>query len=166
MALATTASSISYQGNGVTVAFTWPYDLISTDQLAVYFVDDDEVATVQTTGFTIARVGSATNGIYSGATVTFSTAPSASYAVKIDRDPELTQEFDFDAESDPLPVLTRYADLTEMKLQSLQRQVDEVEGDVSTVTFVIASDSTEPRSLAERFAEVRNVKDFGATGDG
>lgn len=123
--LATTASSISYQGNGSTTVFSWPYDVITTAQLKVYLVDSSDVETLQTSGVTKALTGSPTNGIYSGATVTFSTAPSASYEVKIVRDPELTQEFDFDSESDPLPVLNRYADLTEMKLQSLKRQIDD-----------------------------------------
>lgn len=150
--LATTASSISYQGNGSTTGFTWPYDVILSDDIKVYLVDSENVETLQTSGVTVALVGSATNGIYSGATITFSSAPSSSYVVKIVRDPELTQEFDFDSEQDPLPVITRHADLTEMKLQSLSRRIDDSIS-ASTSNYVSATDGNGTAlSLADWFA--------------
>lgn len=37
---------------------------------------------------------------------------------------------------------------------------------VSQINTIIATNSTTPRSLANRFADTRNVKDFGAVGDG
>lgn len=161
--LATTASSISYQGNGSTTAFSWPYDVITLADLKVYLVDDDDVETLQVSGVTRAFVGVATNGVYSGATITFSTAPSASYSVLIVRDPELTQNFDFDSEADPLPVLTRYADLTESKLQALSRRI----GDgVDPGVQVLATGSTTVRSLPDRFSDVLNVLDWGVVADG
>lgn len=140
--LATTASSISYQGNGSTTVFSWPYDVILSDDLSVYLVDSDDTATLQTSGVTIALSGSPTNGVYSGATVTFSTAPSASYEVLIERNPALTQEFDFDSESDPLPVLNRYADLTEMKLQSLSRRIGDSESLASAAMLPVVQANT------------------------
>ena len=38
--------------------------------------------------------------------------------------------------------------------------------DAKADNSIIATDSTEPRTLADRFADVLNVKDFGAKGDG
>lgn len=191
MSLSTTTVRVSYAGDGVTVAFSFPYIFFASADLKVYLVTNN-IAVLQSTGYTVSG-GSGSTG-----TVTFTSAPSASQTVRICRDPALTQEQDFDAEADPLPVLTAYADLVETKLQALRSQGlrasagapvgfdGEIEhtGEaglalVSTATgfelvdassasgeTVTATGSTTARTLSSRFAEILNVKDFGAIGDG
>ena len=55
-----------------------------------------------------------------------------------------------------------YASIFIMNLTSLQGP----QGEPGDVNAIIATDTTTERFLADRFAEVFNVKDFGATGDG
>lgn len=164
MALSTLTTSISYVGNGSTTAFSFPYKYLNHDDLEVTLeLISSGAETTQTldVDYTVTATSAATNGVYPGATITFTTAPSALYNVNISRNPVLTQEFDFDAESDPLPVITRYADFTEMKLQALSSRI--VDAQSSYETSILATGSTTPRALADRFAEVYNVEDWGIT---
>lgn len=125
MSLATTSPiGGPYTGDATTVDFSFPYKYVSASDLLVYVTDTTTgVVTLQTSGYSVSASGSAVNGVYPAATITFTAAPSATQVVKIVRAPSLTQSFDFDSESDPLPVLTRYADYVTMQLQYLQAQI-------------------------------------------
>lgn len=126
MGLATLTPDAEYNGDGVTVAFSYPYKYVAAADLKVYLFDEDDGTSALQTLSTHYSVtpGVATNGVYASATITFVTAPGSDKKVRIFRDPALTQEFDFDAEADPLPVLTRYADYVAMRLQALDARID------------------------------------------
>lgn len=126
MALSTTIAQKTFAGDGTSTVFTFPYKYISSDDLVVTLTNNTTgVVTAQTSAdYTVTPVGSAVNGVYSSASITFNSAPSSSVTVTIYRDPALTQEFDFDAESDPLPVITRFADRTAMQLQNIDNRLD------------------------------------------
>lgn len=91
-------------------------------------------------------------------------APAASFFIQIDG---ITQRpiTDFDATSGgniqftEAPPLFSDVDITWFEPAVIG------EGDVSN-KFVTATDTTEARTLADRFADVVNVRDFGAIGDG
>jgi len=137
MALSTTIARVELDGNAATTAFSYPYKYISASDLKVYLYDEDDLAgTLQTTGYTVAATGSATNGVYPGATITFSVAPGTDKKVVILNSPALTQGFDFDAEADPLPVLTRSADNDAMRFQALSSLISRaVHVDIGAVGF-------------------------------
>lgn len=121
MTLATTDSRFSYDGDGVTTAFSFPRKVIEAAHLDVYLYDEDDASmTLQTlnTHYTFSGTG-LSNGIYASATITFVTAPGTDKKVIIYRDPTLTQEADFTGESNVLNALNRFADRVEMKLQRL-----------------------------------------------
>lgn len=138
MTLTTTDSRFVYDGDASTAAFSFPRKIIEAAHLDVYLYDeDDDSYALQTlnTHYTFAGV-SLSNGIYASATVTFVTAPGSDKKVVLYRDPTLTQEADFTAESNVLTLLNRYADRVEMKLQRMQDQLDRAirlpDGDYAT----------------------------------
>ena len=122
MTLATTTNRISYAGNGVTTAFSYPYRHLTSADLVVVETDDDtgeETVKTITTHYTHTGVGSATAG-YSSATVTFLSAPATGKTITIYRDPALTQGVDLE-ENDSLPVNEVEKALDKLTMQ-MQRQ--------------------------------------------
>lgn len=122
MALSTTTARVELAGDGSTTAFSFPYKYISSSDFKVYLftiADGSSALKALSTDYTVTPTASATNGVYPGATITFTTAPTSAYKVVIIRDPANTQSFDFNAEADPLPVLTRSADNDAMRYQSI-----------------------------------------------
>lgn len=100
MTISTTASRISYTGNGSTDEFSFPYPLLVGDDLVIIeTVIATGVETVQviTTDYTVALVGGGTS-----ATVTAVTPPASTVTWTIYRAPALTQATDF-TDNDPLP---------------------------------------------------------------
>lgn len=100
MTLETTTSRVSFAGNGVTTAFSFPYYFLEEADLVVILVDSDldEDEQTLTTDYTITGEGESAGG-----TVTMLTAPAVGETLVIYRDPELTQDLDL-VENDPLPV--------------------------------------------------------------
>lgn len=171
MGLSTTTARVSYAGDGSTTAFSFPYKYLSHDDFLVQLeLISSGAKTTQTldTDYTVTTTGVATNGVYPGATITFSTAPSALYNVIIARKPVLTQEFDFDAESDPLPVITRHADYVEMKLQSLAAEIADLEANESTITALVMEVETYAnlRALTAGILNAVAVRGRTTAGDG
>ncbi len=123
MTLSTTVSRVSYDGDASTSAFSFPYKYVSSADLVVVLVDEDDGSeTVQTitTHYTVAATGAAANGVYPGATVTMVLTPGTDKKVVIYRRPAFTQEFDFEGETDALAALNRFADYIMMRLQRLE----------------------------------------------
>ena len=138
MTLSTTDSRFVYDGDASTTAFSFPRKVIEASHLIVYLYDeDDDSMSLQTlnTHYTFAGA-SLSNGIYASATLTFVTAPGTDKKVIIYRDPTLTNEFDFNAETNVLNALNRYSDRVEMKLQRVDDRLDRAfvlpEGDYAT----------------------------------
>ena len=113
----TTAYSISYTGNGVTTAFSFPYSYASSAHLVVTV---DGVTKTLGTDYTVSDSGPATT-----CTVTFTTAPAADTAVAIERVTAKTQLVDSVA-NDNFPAETH-----ENAIDKLTLIIQELSGAVS-----------------------------------
>lgn len=103
MTISTTASRISYSGNGVTTAFSFPYFFKNQADLKVVLVAADGTETLQVLSSNYTIAGTVFNGAYnSGGTINMSVAPSNTQKLVIYRDPTITQELDL-VENDSLP---------------------------------------------------------------
>lgn len=103
MTVATTATGISYSGNGTTVAFSFPYEYRSQNDLQVVVVSSANVATVKTltSHYTVSGT-SDSHGGFSGGTVTMVTAPASGETLVIRRKPSPVQESNPESEGEPL----------------------------------------------------------------
>lgn len=92
MTISTTASSKSYNGNGVTKAFSFPYRFFANDDLVVTLVASDGTQTVQTlsTDYTVAGADDPAGG-----TVTMVVAPAVGEQLIVSRVVAMTQEVDY-----------------------------------------------------------------------
>lgn len=136
MSLNSTNNRISYAGNGVTTAFSFPYYFLQDADLVVILrVESTGVETTQvlTTNYTVAGEGNP-----SGGTVTMLVAPPVGRSLIIFRDPAKTQDLDL-VENDPLPAeeLEKRLDKLTMIAQRLGDRADRFVGltDGYTDTF-------------------------------
>lgn len=100
MSLSSTTTKVSYAGNGVTTAFSFPYYFLVNADLVVVSMDDTTlVETVKTitTHYTVTGAG-----VGAGGTVTMLVAPATGTTLIIYRDPSVKQDLDI-AENDSLP---------------------------------------------------------------
>lgn len=101
MTIATSANSISYTGDGVSLAFAFPYPFITTADLKVYVA-----GVLQTVGYSVSGTASVTgSGTFASGTVTFVAAPASLAAVLIYCDPDLLQSTSLPP-NDPFPSKT------------------------------------------------------------
>lgn len=103
MTVNTTANRKEYAGNGVTVAFSFPYYFIANSHLVVIErIDATGVETTKTltTHYTVTGAGD-----QAGGTVTMLVAPATGVTLTIYRNPPLTQAVDL-TNNDSLPVET------------------------------------------------------------
>lgn len=114
MTVSTTNSVYSYDGDGVTVAFSFPRYAQSSAQIAAC-VTDETTGAETTPSYTV-------TGSASSWTVTFATAPASTTKVAVYRDPSVVQETNFSSEGDPLAAMTAKADLLTMQLQALRNR--------------------------------------------
>lgn len=99
MALNTTTNRVSYAGNDVTTAFSFPYYFLADGDLTVTLVSSLGVETIKTitTHYTVSGAGNEAGG-----TVTMLTAPATGETLVIFRDPDVTQGVDL-VENDAMP---------------------------------------------------------------
>lgn len=92
MTISTTASRISYNGNGVTTVFSFPYRFLANGDLVVVEVSATGVETVKTitTHYTLTGAGDDAGG-----SVTMLVAPASGTRLVIYRDTEVVQETDY-----------------------------------------------------------------------
>lgn len=116
MTIAKTGSSASYAGDGVTVAFSFPFRFFDDTDLSVYLVDSDGTATLQTltTDYTVSNTGTE-----SGGTVTMVVAPSSAFQLLIERDIPETQSVDYQ-NNDAFPAETHETALDRLTLITQQ----------------------------------------------
>ena len=102
MTISTTDSRISYNGNGVTTVFSFPYRFLANGDLVVVSVDAAGVETVKTltTDYTITGAGDDAGG-----SVTMLVAPASGTRLIIYRNTAITQETDY-ISGDPFPAET------------------------------------------------------------
>ncbi|HMX99134.1 MAG TPA: hypothetical protein PKC44_05065, partial [Agitococcus sp.] len=136
MSLNSTNNRISYAGNGITTAFSFPYYFLQDEDLVVILrIESTGVETTQVlnTNYTVTGEGNP-----SGGTVTMSIAPAAGRSLIIFRDPAKTQDLDL-VENDPLPAeeLEKRLDKLTMITQRLGDRADRFVGltDGYTDTF-------------------------------
>lgn len=87
MTIATTANSITYAGDGVSLAFAYPYPFITNADLKVYVN-----GVLQVAGYSVVGVApSGGSGTFSSGTVTFVVAPALAAVVLVYSDPDLLQ---------------------------------------------------------------------------
>jgi hypothetical protein len=142
MGLSSTVNRVSYSGNGVTTAFSYPYLFFENADLVVILTDSAGVETTQviTTNYTVAGAGDAAGG-----TVTMVTAPASGETLTIYRDTAQTQDIDL-LENDPLPAeeTEKAFDRIVMMVQRLSDRIDRcvqlTDGFVDTFTLTLPTD--------------------------
>ena len=215
MTVSTTATRVTYTGDGSTTAFSAPFKfLASSDLVVILRVTATSADTPQalTTHYAVSGAGSS-----GGGTVTMHTPPTSAQTLIIYNDPALTQGVDY-VSGDAFPAETHERALDRLTIQQ-QRTRDMadrtprlVEGDtdgggagtydanlnrlyrlgtptgtsdattkayvdgaitdalgtsfVTGAASVTATGSTTPRTIADRWGQVFNVRDFGALGTG
>jgi microcystin-dependent protein len=139
MTISTTASRISYTGNGSTDEFSFPYPVLATTDLVVIetiIATGVETVQVITTDYTVALVGGGAT-----ATVTAVTAPASTVTWTIYRDPAQTQGTDF-TDNDPLPAasiedaLDRLTMIEQRSRSLVDRSLKQPEGDAADIDYL------------------------------
>lgn len=122
MTISTTDNKVSYNGNGVTTVFAFPYLFFTNTDLDVYSVSPSGALTLltPTTDYTVTGAG-----VESGGTVTTVVPPATGTQLLIVRVLSLTQETDY-IEGDAFPAESheRALDRLTMITQQIQEEVD------------------------------------------
>lgn len=118
MTISTTASRISYNGNGATVAFSFPYRFLANGDLVVVLrsATGSESILLLGTHYTLSGAGSDAGG-----TVTMTTAPAVGERLVIYRNVAITQETDY-ISGDPFPAETHEQALDRLTMIDQQQQ--------------------------------------------
>lgn len=141
MTISTTTNRVTYTGNGVTVAFSFPYAFFAkADLVVIETVIATGVQTVKTitTHYTISGSVDALGHYSSGGTVTAVTAPASTVTWTIYRDPAATQTTDL-VENDPMPAESLEAALDYQTMLNQRtrdiaaRSLRQPEGDSATI---------------------------------
>lgn len=141
MTISTTTNRVPYTGNGVAVAFSFPYAFFAqADLVVVETIIATGVQTVKTltTHYTISGSVDALGHYSSGGTVTAVTAPASTVTWTIYRDPTATQTTDL-VENDPMPAESIEAALDYQTMLNQRtrdiaaRSLQQPEGDSATI---------------------------------
>ena len=118
MTISTTASRISYNGNGATTAFSFPYRFIANSDLTVIKIAADGTETTLTlnTNYTVTGADDDAGGV-----VTLSVAPLSGQRLVIYRALAITQEVDY-ITGDPFPAETHERALDRLTMVAQQQQ--------------------------------------------
>ena len=133
MTISTTTSRISYNGNGVTTVFAFPYRFLANGDLVVLAVSAAGVETVKTltTDYTLTGAGDDAGG-----SVTMLVAPASGTRLVIYRNTPITQETDY-ISGDPFPAETH-----ERALDRLTMIAQEIGSDADRSIKVPVGDSS------------------------
>ena len=141
MTISTITNRVTYTGNGVTVAFSFPYAFFAqADLVVVETIIATGVQTTKTltTHYTIAGSVDTLGHYSSGGTVTAVTAPASTVTWTIYRDPTATQTTDL-VENDPMPAESIEAALDYQTMLNQRtrdiaaRSLQQPEGDSATI---------------------------------
>ena len=118
MTISTTASRISYNGNGATTEFSFPYRFLTNADLTVIKIASDgaETTLVLNTDYTVTGADEDTGGL-----VTLSIAPLSGQRLVIYRSVAITQEIDY-ITGDPFPAETHERALDRLTMVAQQQQ--------------------------------------------
>ena len=136
MTLSSSTNRVSYNGNGATTAFSFPYLFYADADLTVIAVAADGTETTKTitTHYTVTGAENPAGG-----TVTMLTAPASGTKLVILREVDYTQELDL-VDNDPLPagsveeVLDRQVMMTQQLKEAGDRALRFPRGDSSALT--------------------------------
>jgi hypothetical protein len=137
VSLATTASQVSYVGNGVTRTFQTTFAYLDSSHLLVEVKASGGVFVAQVEGvdYTVSLDGAPEPG----GTVLFTSAPADASTVRITRNTPQTQPVSFVSQGEFLPEVHELAhDNREMQIQELDRRVDALEAGTTTSTYTAA----------------------------
>lgn len=155
MTISTTASRISYNGNGVTVAFSFPYRFLANRDIVVVLRSSTgaESILLLDTHYTLSGAGADAGG-----TVTMAVAPAVGERLVIYRSVAITQETDY-ISGDPFPAETheRALDRAAMIDQQQQDSIDR------TLRFPV-SDTVSPE-LPTQAVRANKLLAFDALGN-
>lgn len=166
MTISTTESRISYNGNGVTTIFAFPYRFFTNTDLTVILVDALGASTtlVLNTDYTVTGADESAGG-----TVTLSVAPAVGERLVIARVVPLTQEVDY-ITGDPFPAETHEGALDKLTaiVQQHQEQLSRtlrlpLESDVGASTIdpaaveIVAGIAADVTTVALNNANVTTV---------
>lgn len=118
MTISTTASRISYNGNGSTTAFSFPYRFLTNADLTVIKVAADGTETTLTLNTNYTVTGADDDA---GGTVTVSVAPLSGQRLVIYRSVSITQEVDY-ITGDAFPAETHERALDRLTMVAQQHQ--------------------------------------------
>lgn len=135
MTISTTASRISYNGNGVTVAFSFPYRFLINSDVVVVLRSSTGVESTLLLGTHYSLSGA---GADAGGTVTMTAAPALGERLVIYRKVAITQETDY-ISGDPFPAETHERALDRLTMIGQQHQ-DSID---RTIRFPV-SDTVNP----------------------
>lgn len=157
MTISATENRIEHSGDGLTVAFAYPYRFLEDGDLDVYVRTSAGAETLQTitTHYSVSGAGGA-----SGGAVTFVTAPSATETVVIVNNPSATQTTDY-VSSDPFPAGSHEnaLDRAMLCIQALGDRVDR-----SVQLTAAAADPSNPITID--LSQVSRIVGINAAGDG
>lgn len=131
MTITSTASEISYAGNGVTTSFALPFPFDTAADLKVSSTDSSGNITELTTGWSTTGGGGSTGNIL------FTTAPASGVTIAVTDDPDITQPTDYQ-NNDAFPAestenaLDRVTRIAKRLAQRLTRTIHTNDGDPIT----------------------------------
>jgi len=139
MTISTTTSRISYNGNGVTTVFAFPYRFLADGDLVVVGVSSSGVETTRTLTTDYTVTGAGDDG---GGSVTMIVAPDSGTMLVVYRSTDIVQETDY-VSGDPFPAETheRALDRLTMIAQEIGAAADRAikvpVGDLSSLSTVL-----------------------------
>jgi hypothetical protein len=123
MTITSTTNYVSYSGNDVTVAFSFPHKFLKNADIKAILINStskEETAQTNPTHFSVSG-----EGVQGGGTVTFVTAPPTGYTVFIYCEPALTSDTDLEEGGTfPSETIEEAFDRVYTALQALDRRVD------------------------------------------
>lgn len=166
MTISSTSTRQDYTAGGATTAFVFTFKTYAAAHVEVFLNGAKQFA-----GYAVAL--NADQDTSPGGTVTFAVAPVADTTVRIQRTVPLTQETALSAYAAfPSESVEKRLDQSVQQVQQLKRDVDDYTAQAAAAaaapgnaTPVTALGSTHARTLAGRFSDTINVKDYGAKGD-
>jgi hypothetical protein len=166
--LTSTSNTVSYTGNAATKTFTVPFKFLANADLVVSV---GGVGKALTTDYTVKGAGNATGSI------TFTTAPASGASVVITRSVPLTQTTSF-AQNRSLDPKTISDALDKAMMAQQDARAAQALKDASqdaalavgavggTSTLITPTGGAAALSIGTMFGDLRNVRGFGAIGDG
>lgn len=159
MTISTTDSRISYNGNGVTTVFSFPYRFLVNGDLVVVEVSALGVETVKTltTHYTIVGAGADAGG-----SVTMLVAPATGVRLVIYRDTDIVQETDY-ISGDSFPAESHERALDRLTMIMQEKTPGPASGATRAIVIPVGDPSTVTTTLPPSIARLGKFLMFNTT---